>query len=278
MEIIIDKLKKWYEGFLELVPNIAAAALVLVLFIILSRLTRKLIFKVLKKTVDNEAITKLLSNISAFAILVMGLFIILGILNLDKAFTSLLAGAGIAGLAIGLAFQEPVINLLSGIDLASRKTYEIGDLVETNGYFGFVEKISLRTTKLKTVDGQDLIIPNKQIAQNPFINYTHSDERRIDLECGISYNANLEQVEKVALETIQSLDGLIESKGVNFFYKEYGDSGINFVIQFWCNTAAQNAFLTLRHKAIKALKKAFDENNITIPYPVRSVLMNPEQF
>lgn len=278
MEIILDKLHTWYENILELTPNIIGAILVLVAFVFLSRLMRKLILKILKKTIDNEAITRLMSNIGSFLILMIGLFIILGILNLDKAFTSLLAGAGIAGLALGLAFQEPVINLLSGIDLASRRTYELGDLVETNGYMGFVDKIALRTTKLKTLDGQDLIIPNKQIAQNPFINYTHTDIRRIDLKCGISYNSNLKDVEKTAIEAISQLDGVLKEKGIYFFYTDFGDSGINFVMQFWCSTAAQNAFLNLRHKAITTLKSAFDEKQITIPYPTRTVLTNPESY
>jgi small conductance mechanosensitive channel len=278
LEKILGELYNWGASFLSYLPNLALALAVLLLFIFFSRITRKLTAKVLPKMIKNEAIAKLLTNISVTSVLVIAIFIILGILDLDKAFTSLLAGAGIVGLALALAFQEPVINLLSGIDLATRKTYAIGDFVETNNYLGFVQKISLRTTILKTTSGQDVVIPNKQIAQSSFTNFTLTQERRIELECSISYKENLNEVEIIARESLLNLDGILKESEINFYYTGFGNSGVDFVIHLWSNTGEQSAFLKLRHQAIIALKSKLDDRGLTIPYPTSSILINPKKY
>lgn len=278
-QTISSRLTEWWNLFVEYLPNILLSIVVLVVFIVISRLIRSLFVRILKRTIDNQGITKLVSNIMAIVVLLMGLFLVLSILDLNKAFTSLLAGAGIAGLALGLAFQEPIINLISGIDLASRKTYEIGDLVETNGYVGFVERITLRTTLLKTLSGQDLIIPNKMIAQSAFINYTFTNERRIELTCGIAYDSDLEKVERVALKTITELEATKKDKEILFYFTDFGGSSIDFVLQFWCDTGIEADYLRLRHQAIMALKSAFNENDISIPYPTRTLqFSDPSQL
>lgn len=234
--------------------------------------------RVLSKIVNNEGIAKLLTNIAGVIILIIGFFVILGVLDLSKAFTSLLAGAGIIGLALALAFQEPAINLLSGIDLATRETYKLGDFIDTNGCLGTVQKISLRTTIIKTTSGQDVIIPNKEIAQSSFTNFTLTNERRIELECSISYNSNLVEVEKIARESVLNLEGLLKEKGIVFYFTEFADSGVNFVIHLWSNSGGQREFLKLRHLAIIALKTQLDEHGLTIPYPTSSVLLNPTKY
>jgi len=278
LDIILSKLYIWWESFLSFLPNLALAAIVLFLFIFLSRITKRVMSKLLSKIIDNKGIINLLTKISTTAVFIIGIFIILGVLDLSKAFTSLLAGAGILGLALALAFQEPTINLLSGIDLATRKTYKIGDFVETNSHLGFVQKISLRTTILKTTSGQDVIIPNKQIAQSSFTNFTLTNERRIELECSISYRENLVDVESIAKESVLNLDGLLKDRGITFYYTGFGDSGVNFVIHLWSNSGDQSAFLMLRHQAIIALKTQLDMQGLTIPYPTSSVLINPKKY
>lgn len=95
------------------------------------------------------------------------LFIVLGILGLDRALTSLLAGAGVVGLAVGLAVQEPLMNLFSGILMSTKSLYNVGDLIETNGYFGKIKKVNLRSTILEQVSGEEVLLPNKSIIHPP---------------------------------------------------------------------------------------------------------------
>ena len=117
----------------------------------------------------------------------------------------MLAGLGIIGLALGFAFQEIAANFISGIILSINKPFTIGDIVEVDGNFGVVESVSLRTTNIRTFQGQKVMIPNKTIFQNAITNFTENGKRRVDLEVGISYGDDLEKVQGVTLAAVNSL-------------------------------------------------------------------------
>ncbi|MEM6967158.1 MAG: mechanosensitive ion channel family protein, partial [Bacteroidota bacterium] len=184
----------------------------------------------------------------------------------------LLGTAGVIGLAVGLALQDPLINLFSGVLMSVKDYYQVGDIIESNGYFGKIKKITLRSTVIDQPDGQEVIIPNKDVLQNPLKNYSHNGRRRIELDCGVAYGDDLEKVESIALEAINK-SGLDfrESAPIEFFYTEFGDSSINFRVRFWKNITSQGDYHKARHVAIKALKKAFDQNDITIPFPITTL-------
>ena len=199
------------------------------------------------------------------------LFLILSVLNLEGTINKILATAGVLGLAVGLALQNPMNNLFSGVFMSVRKLYRIGDLVETNGYFGTIQDIDLKATKLRLPTGQIIVIPNKDVLEKPITNYTVSGERRIDLPCGVSYGDHLEKVKEIAINAIQQMDGLLQEKPVDLIYTDFGDSSVNFTLRFWIDTMGQKDYLAMRSMAIKALKKAFDENDVMIPFPIRTI-------
>src|SRR5699024_9041806 len=102
-------------------------------------------------------------------------------------------------------------------------------------------------------------------------NYTKNFERRIDLTCGVSYGDDLEKAKKLAIEAVESLDSYDSSKPIELFYTEFGGSSINFDIRFWVYFARNPDFLSVRSDAIVAIKKKFDENDISIPFPIRTL-------
>lgn len=272
LQKLIGKLESWLEGFVLALPNIVVALLVLILSYFLARLLKKGARKGLLKATGNRTVVGVLANVIVGAFMVLVLFIILSILNLDDAFTALLGTAGVVGLAVGLALQDPLVNLFSGVLMSVRDKYSIGDLVETNGFFGTIHQINLRSTIILTPSGQEVIIPNKDVIQNPLINFTRSGQRRVELDCGISYGDDLEEVRALAIETIKNSGiDLMEDKPVEVFYKEFGDSSINFVLRFWSATTRQADYYAARNQAIISLKKAFDEHGITIPFPIRTL-------
>ena len=213
----------------------------------------------------------LISNLTAVVFGVIVLFIILSVLNLGESINKILATAGVLGLAVGLALQDPMNNLFSGVFMSVRKLYRIGDLVETNNHFGTIVDIDLRATKLKNPTGQLIIIPNKDVIQNSLKNYSSSGERRVDVSCGVSYGDDLDAVEKLVVKTIESLNNTINSKPVEVVFDEFGDSSVNFVVRFWINPNNQTDYLVEKSNAIKAIKKAFDANGIMIPFPIRTL-------
>ncbi|MEX0648198.1 MAG: mechanosensitive ion channel family protein [Balneolaceae bacterium] len=192
-------------------------------------------------------------------------------LNLDGTVTSLLAGAGIIGLALGFAFQDIAANFISGVLLSTRHPFGIGDIIETNEFFGTVQKLNLRNTIILTPQGQIVYIPNKAVFENPFTNYTKNGERRIDLACGISYGDDLEKVKEVTLKAVSGIEHRDKNRDVEFFYSEFGDSSINFLVRFWVNFHLHKDFWEPQSEAIMAIKKAFDDNDIMIPFPIRTL-------
>jgi small-conductance mechanosensitive channel len=268
---LTEKLLNWLETTIAMLPNLVVALLVLIVFMVLGRLVRRGVKHMLEKTTSNKTIINLLETIVGVLIVGIGVFIALSVLKLDGAVTSLLAGAGIIGLALGFAFQDIASNFISGIILSIRHPFGIGDIIETNGFYGEVEKMNLRNTIIRTPKGQIVYIPNKSVFENPLENFTSSGLRRIDLSCGVSYGDDLEKAKEVAIEAIKGLDNYNADKGIDFYYEEFGGSSINFNIHFWVNFRNNPDFLSARSDAIIAITKAFDENDIMIPFPIRTL-------
>lgn len=268
---LLEKLTTWGEQIVLLTPNLVVAIILLVVFWLLARLFRKGVRKVLRGASTTVQIDRLIATTVYLVMLITGVFVALGVLGMQKTVTSFLAGAGIIGLALGFAFQDLGANLISGIYMSIRHVFHTGDLIRTNDYFGNVTKIDLRSTTLETLTGQEVIIPNKKVFENPIENYTALGRRRVDLTVGVSYASDLEKAQKLALESVNDIQHRDDSREPELFYKEFGGSSINFVIRFWIAFEKQTDFLQARHEAVKNIKAKFDENDITIPFPIRTL-------
>ena len=269
--IVADKVETWITGFIEMLPNLVVAILVLIFFYVIGKFARKAVSNLLGKVSVNKTITNLLETISSISILGIGIFISLSILQLDGAVTSLLAGAGIIGLALGFAFQDIASNFISGVLISIRHPFGIGDIISTNDYYGTVTKLNLRNTIIRTVTGQIVYIPNKKVFENPLENFTVTGERRIDLSCGVSYGYDLEKARDVATEAVDKLEHVLSNRGIEFYFEEFGGSSINFKIRFWVAFSTNPDFWSARSEAIIAITKAFDANDIMIPFPIRTL-------
>lgn len=265
------KLEGWLTDFIVWLPNILIAALVMLVGYLLTGYVRRGIDRMLGRFVKTKSVRSLLTSALTALFVVAVLFLVLSVLNLDTVLTSLLAGAGVVGLAVGLAFQEPIMNLFSGIMMATKDIFEVGDLVETNDYFGHIHKIGLRHTIIMTPEGQEVMLPNKDIYHEPIKNFSVTKRRRIDLECGVSYGDDLEKVKRVAIQAIQDKVKYDDDKEVELFFNGFGDSSINFELRFWLSQPSLRDYLQARSEAIVALKAAFDAEDIMIPFPIRTL-------
>jgi small-conductance mechanosensitive channel len=240
-------------------------------FYVLGKYARKAVTNLLGRVSANKTITNLLETIINISILGIGIFIALSVLQLDGAVTSLLAGAGIIGLALGFAFQDIASNFISGVILSIRHPFGIGDIISTNDYYGTVTNLNLRNTVIRTVTGQVVYIPNKKVFENPLENFTATGERRIDLSCGISYGDDLEKARTIATEAVDNVDHVLSDRGIEFYFDEFGSSSINFKIRFWVGFRTNPDYWDARSEAIIAISKAFDQNDIMIPFPIRTL-------
>ncbi|MBX2844096.1 MAG: mechanosensitive ion channel family protein [Flammeovirgaceae bacterium] len=268
--LLTEKLTLWGETLVRHIPNFVLAVLVIIIFAFLAKQAKKLTINIIHKFQVGESLVQLTGKVVSIMVICIGLFFALGILDLQKTVTSLLAGAGIIGLALGFAFQDLTANFLSGIFISVQKPISIGDVIETNGYFGQVKQINLRSTIINNFGGQEVEIPSKDIFQNPIKNYSTTGEWRMQLNCGVSYDTDLQMAEDTAHDAISNLPFLQDGKEVQVLYEEFGDSSINFKIWFWINREKMGPPGAMS-EAVKALKKAFDEKDINIPFPIRTL-------
>lgn len=268
---LYDKLTNWVESFILLLPNLLIAVVVFLVLYTIGKLLRKTLNRPLHRIVHSRALVDLVLNIISIASIAFGFFVALSIVGLDKAVTSLLAGVGIVGLALGFAFQDIASNFVSGVLMAVSKPIQIGDVIESNDHFGKVININLRSTIIRTMQGQHVHIPNKDIYNKPIINFSEEGKRRIDLKCGISYGDDLEKVRRVTIEAVQSIEHILPEEEITLFFKEFGDSSINFDIRYWVDFKKQPDYLAALSEGIIRIKKAYDENNIMIPFPIRTL-------
>lgn len=273
-QAIITKASEWSEAIVRMIPNFLLAVIVLFLCWLIARAVRRGVRSVSERFTDSPAMQRLLGTFAYIAVLIAGLVVALEVLNLGTAVTSLLAGAGIVGLAIGFAFQDLIANFIAGSMLAVRRPFRVGDLVETNGYTGTVLETNLRATEIKALQGEYVIIPNKDVFQNPLVNYNTAPTRRVDIKCGVSYSDDLELVRDTALAVLHNFKCRHSDREPDFYFTEFGDSSINFTARFWVDFKIQPDYLQAQSDAIMALKQAFDEKGIDIPFPVRTVLMH----
>ncbi|MDT0630942.1 mechanosensitive ion channel family protein [Rubrivirga sp. S365] len=273
------KLGEWYEGLVVLLPNLFVAVLIVVAAAFLARLARRVVSALLLRVTDHAPqarnVVELLSTLAYVAVLAVGLFLALRVIGLSGVVTTLLAGAGIVGLALGFAFQDIAANFIAGVLMAVRNPFVVGQIIESNGFMGTVKEISLRSTVIDTFAGQKVIVPNAKVFGDPIVNYSARLDRRVDVACGVGYGDDLEHAERVAVRAIEGLDGIARDKPVQLYYSEFGDSSINFTLRFWVSFGKQTDFLDAQSRAIKAIKAAFDANGVTIPFPIRTLDFDP---
>jgi len=260
--LIFKKLERWLAAFIKMLPNILIATVILVAAYFIAKLIRKISYKLTLRISKSDSISSVVSVILQTVAMIFAITVALGVLKLDTAVSSLLAGVGIVGLALGFAFQDLSSNFISGLYMAFRRPFEIGDKVETNSFIGTIEQIELRSTTLTTTAGLHVIIPNKDIFQKPIINYNRSQSRRVELEFTLLNSTDLSYAESIIRKAFEQMDGGSPISDVEFYYTGIDDPKIKLMVSFKIDNAEPKGFLHHRHTAIVAIYKALADNEI----------------
>jgi small conductance mechanosensitive channel len=192
----------------------------------------------------------------------VGVFIALNILKLESAVASLLAGASIIGLAVGFAFQDLTANFISGAYIAFRKPFEVGDLIETNSFLGNVDDINLRSTTIRTFEGLHVLLPNKEIFQKPIINYSRTNERKIELTFTIPQKANLQEIKDKLLSKVSTLNYLHSNKPSEFYYTAPDGSNLKGVLSVWIQNHEPPGYLEARHQVLMLATEVLKQTGV----------------
>ncbi|QVY66168.1 mechanosensitive ion channel family protein [Polaribacter sp. Q13] len=278
MDKITNKLEIWKDIFIKNIPNIAIALVVIFIAYFASRAINTFITKNLGKKIKQESVRNLVSRVASAFIFLTGLYLAMTILKFDDTLKAIISAAGVSGIVIGLALQGTLSNTISGVVLSFRENLNIGNWIETNGFSGQVIDINLNYFVIREADNNMVVIPNKTILENPFKNYSLTTKMRISITCGVEYGADLEKVESLTKEVISTNFNQNElNKNVEFYYTEFGDSSINFLCRFWVDSKNALEKLKAKSDAIIKIKQAFDKENISIPFPMRTLEILPNQ-
>lgn len=234
------------------------------------RMVARLVTRGIRKLMTSQEVDKILesfvSNLIYWAL--MAFVIIAAISQIGVQTSSLIALIGAAGLAVGLALQGSLANFAAGVLIVMFRPYRVGDFVEAAGIAGSVVQVQILTTLLKTPDNKDIIVPNSQIMSGIITNYSANDTRRVDLVIGISYDDDIDQARDTIQKLVDADDRILKDPACVIAVSELADSSVNFVVRPWTRTTD---YWPVRFDLTEAIKKRFDKENITIPYPQRDV-------
>lgn len=259
---------KVQELFAVFGVRIIAAIVILIVGWWVAKIIRNSLRNVLTKRQVDPLLVSFVGHL-AYALLMV--FVILAALGkLGVQTTSFVAVVGAVGLAIGLALQGALANFAAGVLMLIFKPFKVGDFIEGAGTMGSVEEIQIFTTKLKTPDNKSVIVPNAKLTGDNITNYSAKDMRRVDFVFGVAYGEDIEKVKTVIEDVLSKDERILTDPPVTIGLLELGDSSVNFAVRPWVKTADYwNVYFAVN----EAIKKRFDAEGITIPFPQRDVHM-----
>ena len=241
-----------------------------VLIIFVGRWVIKLLLKIIKsaleKTTVEETIRIFVANL--LNSLLMVIIFIAAINQLGIETTSIIAMLGAAGLAIGLALQGSLANFAAGILIVIFRPYKVGDYIEAGSAEGTVLDIQIFSTVLKTPDNKVVVVPNGTIMDSSIINYTGQETRRVDIVASCGYEDDIDKVKDILKDILNQDERILEEPQPRIAVSELADNSINFIVRPWVNSSD---VLSVKYSILEQIKKRFDEEGISIPYPQRDV-------
>ena len=250
------------QRFTDMIPALVSAAISLTIGIIVSKLIVHVVKKIFKKSKTDKAAASFL--ISIIKMLLYSIFLIIALSIIGVPMTSLIAVLSAAGLAIGLALRNSLSNLAGGFIILINKPFKAGQYIETNSASGYVERISILYTKIRTLDNKTVYIPNDSVTNSTLTNYSEKDKRRIDIEFGISYEDDLEFAKSIIIKTAEK-NPLILKEPIPPFARlmAHGEDSLIIRSEVWTNT---ENYWQVYYDMPEQVYKAFVENGISIPY------------
>ena len=267
---LLGKIFSWVDTLIYNLPNMLIALLVFIVSYWLSGKIEKLVQGYLIRIIKQPSIRILLARIIATLLVLMGIILALYVLNLETTIQSLLAGAGLAGLAISFALQGTLANTLSGLLIATNNDINLGDWVEINGHFGEVVAIDLRNTKIRDIHHNILYFPNKLILDTVLINHNKERATWINIPCGVNNDSNLEQVRSLVLSIGEEMGLGKDDSKMEFNYTHFAEEAILFTFRFQVNDIGYTEANRIKSEAIMRMKEMLTSHQIGIQLPLNN--------
>lgn len=266
-----DVAKRFLDRAIDALPSLVAALLILLAALVAARVIGRVLRAFLERAGADPALTHLGTKLVRIVVVIFG--VITALSQAGIAVGSLLAGVGVAGLAVGLAAQDTLANLVAGLTLLWDRPFRIGDTVTIAGSYGRVREIGLRATRIQTVDLRDVLIPNKQVIENPITNHTLYPDLRLDIPLGIAYHEDSRVARRVLLAAVAEHPRIAPDPAPVVVMTNLADSAVELELRVWLvDPAAERAAFC---ELLEVAKIALDDAGIEIPFPQRTLHLAP---
>ncbi len=250
----------------EVGPKLLLGVIIYLVGRYLISLVQKIMGKAFEKS---EVDASLATFLKSFAKAILWVLLLITIATtLGAEMTSFVAILGAAGLAVGLALQGSLANFAGGVLILMFKPFKVGETVEAQGTTGEIESIDILYTKIRNFDNKLVIVPNGILANNLIINYSQKLTRRVDLKVGVAYGTDIKKVRKIILDILNKDERIHKEPEAVVYFGNFGDNSLDLTIRCWVDT--ENLW-PVYWETMEAIKEAFDENHIGVPFPQRDI-------
>lgn len=266
----MENLSSYLDQAKGLIVSYGASLVLAILVLIIGLWVIKRVVKSIKKTLDRSEIDPSLKPFlgSLVSFLLKTMLVISVATMVGVEMTSFIAVLGAMGLAVGLALQGSLSNFAGGVLILILKPFKVGDFIEANGVMGVVREIQVFHTYITTGQNQEVIIPNGNLSNSAVTNYSFHDTRRMDMAFGIGYDDDIDKARSLLENIITSDSRILKDPAHAIFVSELADSSVNFTVRAWATNAD---FWDVHNSLSETVKKRFDSEGISIPYPQMDV-------
>ena len=259
-----------WKGFVSHIPHLAASVIVLLLTWGASKIATRLLRRILKKTSFRSSLRVLAYRFTEICVWVSGVLVAAMIVFPGLTPSKALGAMGIASIAVGFAFKDIFENFFAGVLILWRFPFEQGDFITCQDITGRVEQVSVRTTELRLVSDELVVMPNSILFKNPVEILTNRKKRRMTAIAGVAYGENVEEAVDVIKEAVKRCSTVDKEKGIQVFPHAFGSSSVDIEITWWTSSPPLEIRRS-RGEVITAVKAALDTAGIEIPFPYRTL-------
>ena len=269
---LVDVANEYWERFLFLLPNILFALLILFVALWVAGKVKAVLDTRLSGKAHDRITGQYIALVSKWAVIIVGLLLVLQTLGLSGVAGGLLAGAGLSAVVIGFAFKDIAENFLAGLILAFNRPFEINDTIEVEDVTGKVKALHLRVTHVLTFESKDVYIPNSTILKSKVTNLTKNGLIRMDFMVGIDYNDNIQDAIDLIERTALGVEGVLRKDPPYAIVEELGTSTLNLKVFIWAETDDyKKGVLLLKGSIMQAVTKALLENGFGLPANIQEL-------
>ncbi|MBV8781746.1 MAG: mechanosensitive ion channel family protein [Phycisphaerae bacterium] len=268
-----DTIRELIVTLIAFIPRFVVALLFLLFFWIIYRTARKVVVGSMSKARVDNSIRDMMGVLLKWAI--MGFGIVIACNQLGIQITALLTGVSIIGLAIGFAAQETLANFIAGVVIFWDKPFKVGEWITIDDSFSQVKRVTFRSTRLLTLDGQTLVFPNTYMLANKVQNHSTHPINRVNIPIGIAYSESIDDARATLLSLTTGDKRLVNDPPPQVVVSACADSSVNLVLRFWVSDESQEK--AIYYEYLEKAKKAFDAAGIEIPFPHVQLIMPPGQ-